>query len=985
MNMINNMKTITKCFAASAAVLLAANAMADLNEWTGAAGDNSFQNAGNWSLGRVPCTDDAGKAGANDDVLISGSHTVEYHPGGDFHPRGNFTVSNGAAWIQASGTAYQRLDGHLIIDGGTFDAGTSTGFVFPTGSVTIRNGGLGVFKRTFPNSGAAAQITVEGGTLRADGRDWATTIPLILSGGRLEVWGNLYFRAKFTDIFSGGVVQTGGELRLLTGGAVLIDGSTFEVGKINFTEGNGSSFVMKAGELCITNTVANGGIDGASAVRYVNFPSGGRGVLSVKNVAVENVYSTYFSGTTPKVRYSGLAVQSAAEFAGLFDVVPSVTREGYTEIMLKRVAGAATFKDGISTVTSVLSTVAELTATIDEPGDPAATLLACFGPANGGNQLDVWMNKVPFETVAQGETVSATIPVESDRMYYYALAASNESAVVFAPAVPLFFMTGEVGVEASAASVIESDLTGVTITVTRPAANNCTALELSVPFVLGGTAVKGTHFSISQESPVVIPAGAASATVHITPWPDPQSLDAHSVLFSLVPSKQYLLADASSVECLITKSMEPAITNVYRGGAANLSTSWSLGLPTADHVIYYSPAFTTVKELVWTADMTDTVAGWIQPLVAGSTDHYVTFNTTPQALLNVTGDVVLDGGHWRHAGPSAAPTTAVAVHVKGNLTVGVNASINAGNGVNLVAYGKPTGYAEAGPGYTPAVLKEQWGFGASYGGEGVSNVTTYGSVLNPLTYGSSGVGNDKGYAGGGLILLTVDGTTEVNGSIYAEGFGYDLISVCAGASSGGSVNLTTGRLLGIGKVSANGGKCTTSGSGSGGRVRIKLTNPAATSAEFRGTASAYGAIGSATYSLPCSAAGTVTWQTASDAADSGIVIVDNDKTNAAGVTGVMATHLPPMQDTDASLRNTIWVLRGNGMLRVTKNVTLQGLTVESASAKILTDGHVVSVRDFVVNGVKQKPGLYTAAEFPNLLLGTGGVNALGGRTVLLVQ
>ena len=58
--------------------------------------------------------------------------------------------------------------------------------------------------------------------------------------------------------------------------------------------------------------------------------------------------------------------------------------------------------------------------------------------------------------------------------------------------------------------------------------------------------------------------------------------------------------------------------------------------------------------------------------------------------------------------------------------------------------------------------------GASGGGTGGG--TTYGSVTNPLTLGSSTSGGNMGpIPGGGVVLLAVRDTLTVNGMILADG------------------------------------------------------------------------------------------------------------------------------------------------------------------------------------------------------------------------
>jgi len=120
--------------------------------------------------------------------------------------------------------------------------------------------------------------------------------------------------------------------------------------------------------------------------------------------------------------------------------------------------------------------------------------------------------------------------------------------------------------------------------------------------------------------------------------------------------------------------------------------------------------------------------------------------------------------------------------------------------------------------------------GAGHGGlggasnSGVPVGLSYGSIIEPTTFGSGG-GYDQdafraGGAGGGAIRLTVGGVLTVNGSLTADGTNGVNES---GGGSGGSVWVNVKELLGNGTVSANGGtsgNTSVSGGGAGGRLAI---------------------------------------------------------------------------------------------------------------------------------------------------------------------
>lgn len=142
----------------------------------------------------------------------------------------------------------------------------------------------------------------------------------------------------------------------------------------------------------------------------------------------------------------------------------------------------------------------------------------------------------------------------------------------------------------------------------------------------------------------------------------------------------------------------------------------------------------------------------------------------------------------------AGPTNAL------NLTITTNATILFGGAISADGQGYP---ARQGPGAGYV----GFGGGGSYGGEGNGpGGPTYGSVQMPTDPGSGG---DSG-SGGGVILLTVNGTLNVTGSITSHG---------SGRGSGGSILLTVGTLTGpsAGVIAANGVRAALGG---GGRIAI---------------------------------------------------------------------------------------------------------------------------------------------------------------------
>ncbi|MFZ4396777.1 MAG: glycine-rich domain-containing protein, partial [Kiritimatiellia bacterium] len=177
--------------------------------------------------------------------------------------------------------------------------------------------------------------------------------------------------------------------------------------------------------------------------------------------------------------------------------------------------------------------------------------------------------------------------------------------------------------------------------------------------------------------------------------------------------------------------------------------------------------------------------------------------------------------------------------IQGSLT------IDSGGTISVLQKGYSSGHGPASSGGEA--------YGPGHGGQGGAHVgqtpkDTYGSATDPVRSGSGG-----GAPGGGAVKLTITGDLIVNGSIVSDG-----VSSYIG-SAGGSVNITVGKLTGIGTVSASGGGSYGNGNpGGGGRVAIVLTNAADTAFVPWLSSSRIQAYGGAHATVAtCGAAGTV--------------------------------------------------------------------------------------------------------------------------------
>ena len=860
--------------------------------WTGAAGDDLFFTAGNWSYddGAGNVTSPATTAPARnttDDIVISGAKVaVSYVPGGDFEPSGTVTISNGASFTQPDKTAYMKIHGTLVIDGGTFDTGT-TGAIQLDGEVVVTNGGVFTVRKAPANQSGSARIVLsKGGTMYhvVNGAWLSRERPqLVLEGGTAFIGyenGAKNFVPDGTDNFRSGKVVFGGQLQPpqtfeLSGNV------TFECGKFA-PQTAGSVETFRAGRLVATNSSDNGfwQSNGNSANgTYIDVPAGSTAVFTL-NIAAETAYSKTFgsNATKPKFRYDGMVI-TEAQFNTLFTVEESVDYEGLVDIYLTPASSdAPTFVGNAVTATLVTSREATLSAQVENAGTPAAGIVAMWGLSDEGHDVDNWDNVLDLGVAADGASVTASLALEPNRRYYYRLAATNEVGEAWASPAPASFISAD------------------------------------------------------------IPA---------------------------------------------------APTNTWTGAVSSdsrVAGNWSLGhAPMASETVFILDLLAS-NELDWHPGTgTDAVAAWVQPDGFENPDWTVTFFTTTNAPLAVADDVLIGAGRWTHDGPAVEPTCAIHVVAGGDFAVGASAKVLAGSGVTHDGTGVARGYYNAGPGYTAGLA------GASFAGDGgstsVVSFVSYGSILNPCAYGSSGLGDNDGFSGAGVIMLRSEGTMTIDGTVAAIGHGWNG-NTGKGASTGGSINITAGELSGTGSISANGGQDTGVGSGSGGRIAVRLTRPGADFSDAPAmTASGRGGSASGATS---SAAGTIYLQTASDQEGCGIVSVSNPN-NLATLQGETippaATHLPAKQNGDSisALKKTKWELSGNGSIRLTRDVQIASLSLASdnGTQTVYTDGFKLTTPALSVKGVSLR-GVYTK-DNAVWVKGDGSVTVGGSGLVVFIR
>ena len=181
------------------------------------------------------------------------------------------------------------------------------------------------------------------------------------------------------------------------------------------------------------------------------------------------------------------------------------------------------------------------------------------------------------------------------------------------------------------------------------------------------------------------------------------------------------------------------------------------------------------------------------------------------------------------------------------LTV-TRATIEPDAGIVADGRGHPAAQGPGSGGYF-STFPTNYGGGGGHGGYGGAALNpnarggnAYDSFNSPSMPGSGGGGfttsTDAGGAGGGVIQLNVNGTLRMDGTISADG-GIGL-GLGGGGGAGGSITLRAGIITGAGVVSANGGSASgpNGGGGGGGRIAIFFSTN-----DFSGVVTAYGGAG----------------------------------------------------------------------------------------------------------------------------------------------
>ncbi len=593
-----------------------------------------------------------------------------------------------------------------------------------------------------------------------------------------------------------------------------------------------------------------------------------------------------------------------------------------------------------------------------------------------GTEPGVWSitNEFASTPVFQPLTITAQGTAPDTTYYYDVVAVDSAETPVFCGTEPGFetFCTGSLLFDNATATADEGTLAPARITVRRAATG------LSAPLVVhyaitDGTAVAGVDYvNAHQTGTLTIPAGAETADIVITPLPNKAKFYDTTLTVSLAGGLYFTGATASCAVTIVNAPLPEGykVWTATANSSVTNAASWTPpGVPGADDHVLLGAYSTHNMTIPATSPLT--VASWTQEAeYSGEVVINTPFTSeTPQLL--VLGDCIIAGGTWTHAAGSTAENTKLFVEVRGDMTM-------AGGVINLLNKGFN---AYRGPGGSTN--------GAAYGGESAQqDAKTYGSIFKPMRYGSSG---GSVSLSGGFLQLVVRGTLTLESGSSAV-FNANGNNQC----SGGSIFLTVGALRGGGQITANGSSYS-SKSGGGGRVAIYLTSPGAQRADFNGAVYVNGGIGSRQDDIPAAGNGSVYWQTAADADGAGTIIVSATHTDSHGDSYERRALRVPcdLPDVPEDYRNSHWIIRENGQLKLTDNVLVQSLKIDTAVANpasiptLRLNGKTLRTRELSIGQTSCAPGTYTAADLGLHVVdgaeASGRVVVVSPATILIVR
>lgn len=256
----------------SLAGLLASAPLASAQSvWTGAI-DDQYLTAGNWSPSGVPTT------GAGGTAHINSNQAVIYTPGGDLFVQngGTLRISAGS-WTQVGGIAWIQMGGgHLLVDGGVFNQGTSGNIVLTaTSSITVSAGTANFNGNLLYDPAASGALTISGtGTVNVQ-NEFKPISTFTMSGGTLSANLISFADGPGSIVFSGGTIRVNGGgafSGFYGGGAKSVDFTPTSVGSLFFSSYSLSE--LTADGFLTNGTIRVGGMIDASQFTAIEADGG---------------------------------------------------------------------------------------------------------------------------------------------------------------------------------------------------------------------------------------------------------------------------------------------------------------------------------------------------------------------------------------------------------------------------------------------------------------------------------------------------------------------------------------------------------------------------------------------------------------------------------------------------------------------------------------------------------------------------------------
>jgi hypothetical protein len=168
-------------------------------------------------------------------------------------------------------------------------------------------------------------------------------------------------------------------------------------------------------------------------------------------------------------------------------------------------------------------------------------------------------------TLSGASSVAPSFTADRVGTYVLSLTVTDPSGASDTDSVTVnAFTPATVTVTASDASASEAGPDAGAFTFTR---TGSTAAALLVQYTVGGSATNGTDYTALGGS-VTIPAGAASATVTVTPIDDPNAEGAETVAVTVQPDGAYTVGAPSAASVSIADNDRPMVTIVATDASA---------------------------------------------------------------------------------------------------------------------------------------------------------------------------------------------------------------------------------------------------------------------------------------------------------------------------------------------------------------------------------------------------------------------------------